>query len=51
MGQYFLNELNYTVGFSKDAIDILMNEQQFRDFYNILVDQLQKADNIELAYV
>ncbi len=50
LGQYFLNELNYTVGFSKDAVDILMNEQQFKDFYNILVDQLQKADNIELAY-
>jgi len=50
LGQYFLNELNYTVGFSKDAIDILMNEQQFKDFYNILVDKLEKADNIEIAY-
>jgi len=50
LGQYFLNELNYTVGFSKDAIDILSNEQQFKDFYNILVDKLEKADNIEIAY-
>ncbi len=50
LGQYFLNELNYTVGFSKDAVDILMNEQQFKYFYNILVDQLEKADNIEIAY-
>ncbi len=50
LGQYFLNELNYTVGFSKEAIDILMNEQQFKDFYNILVDKLEKADNIEIAY-
>ncbi len=50
LGQYFLNELNYTVGFSKDAIDILMNEQQFKYFYNILADQLEKADNIEIAY-
>jgi len=50
LGQYFLNELNYTVGFSKDTIDILSNEQQFKDFYNILVDKLEKADNIEIAY-
>jgi hypothetical protein len=50
LGQYFLNELNYTVGFSKDAIDILSNEQQFKDLYNILVDKLEKADNIEIAY-
>jgi len=50
LGQYFLNELNYTVGFSKDAVDILSNEQQFKDLYNILVDKLEKADNIEIAY-
>ena len=50
LGQYFLNELNYTVGFSKDAVDILSNEQPFKDLYNILVDKLEKADNIEIAY-
>ncbi len=27
-----------------------MNEQQFKYFYNILADQLEKADNIEIAY-
>jgi len=50
LGQYFLNELNYTVGFSKDAVDILSNEQPFKELYNILVDKLEKADNIEIAY-
>ena len=50
LGQYFLNELNYAVGFNKEAIDTLSNEQYFTKLYEILVDKLEKADNIEIAY-
>jgi len=50
LGKYFLDELNYKVGFIKDALDILNNEQQFTEFYKILVDKLEKAKDIETAY-
>ena len=50
LGQYFLSELNYRVGFNKMALDILTNEQQFSKFYNMLVDKLEKEKDIEKAY-
>jgi len=50
LGQYFLNELNYAVGFSKDAIDILSNEQYFTKLYEILVDKLEGGKDIEKVY-
>ena len=50
LGQYFLNELNYRVGFNKIALDILSSEQHFIKFYNILVDKLEKETDIEKAY-
>jgi len=50
LGQYFLNELNYKVGFNKMTLDILNNEEQFKEFYNTLVDVLEKEKDIEKAF-
>jgi len=51
LGQYFLNELNYAVGFSKDAIDILMNEEYFTKLYEIIVKELENKKDIETIYL
>jgi hypothetical protein len=50
LSQYFLNELNYAVGFDKEAIDTLSNEQYFTKLYEIIVDKLEGEKDIEKAY-
>jgi len=50
LGQYFLNELNYAVGFDKEAIDILSNEQYFTKLYEIIVDKLEGGKDIKDIY-
>jgi len=51
LGQYFLNELNYAIGFSKDAIDILYNEQRFTELYETILKELENEKDIEKIYL
>ena len=50
LSQYFLNELNYAVGFDKEAIDTLSNEQYFTKLYEIIIKESKGEKNIKDIY-
>jgi len=50
LGQYFLNELNYKMGFNKMTLDLLNKEHYFKQFYKILVDKLERDRDIEKVF-
>jgi len=43
LGQYLLKHLNYENKFSQTVLKVLINEQDFKKYYNLLNDIIEKA--------